>query len=443
MDAKLEKIENSEAYIEIEVDAEKFEEGLQHAYRKVVKQASVPGFRKGKVPRSILENQYGKEILYQDALEYIVPSAFEEAVEKLEIEPIAQPDFEIDEIEGETFSFKVKVAVKPEVKLGEIEGIEVAVPENKVTEEEVEKRMEEMRSRYAQIEEKSEEESVEMRDIAYIDFEGFVDGEAFAGGKGTDHALEIGSGAFIPGFEDQLIGLKIGETKDVNVTFPEEYHAEELAGKDAVFKVTVNKINTRRKREFNDEFVQEVSQFETVDEYREDVRKTLVDIAETRKNEYLKQELVNQALDRCEIPVADGAIKAQIEMMTQDFEQRIAGQGLNMDQYFELTNSNQEQFSQSLWPQAERIVKSNFMLEKIVEEKGIEVSNEEIDKKVQEMAEAMGLDAEVLKTSVADISDRVKGTIANEKAVQYLVDNAKLVESNESEDKEAVVEQSE
>ncbi|MDD2586882.1 MAG: trigger factor [Syntrophomonadaceae bacterium] len=433
MDAKLEKIENSEAHIEVQIDPETFEDGLQKAYHKVVKEVSVQGFRKGKVPREILEAHYGREILYQDALEHIVPNAFEDAVAKLEIEPIAQPEFEIDEIEGDSFNFKIKVAVKPEVTLGELDGLEVEVPEFEITEEDIERRVEEARSRYAQIVEKSPEEPAEQRDIVYIDFEGFVEGEAFAGGKGTDHALELGSNAFIPGFEEQLIGVKTGETIDVNVTFPEDYHSEELAGKDAVFKVTANKIQTRKKRELNNEWVQEVSQFETVEEYREDVKQSLLKIAETRKNEFVKQEIMHLALKRCEVPVADGAIHQQAKMMQQDFEERLGAQGLDMEKYYRITNSTEEEFNKSLWPQAEHIVKGNFMLEKIIEEKGIAISDEEIDKKIEDMAAAMGFESELLKKSVPDVVDRVSSNLLKEKAVQYLADNAvvKVVKKEE------------
>ena len=428
MTAKLEKIENSEAYIEIEVGAEQVEEGLQYAYRKVIKQVAIPGFRKGKAPRELLELQFGKEVLFQDALEYIVPEAYEKALEELNIKPIAQPEFDINDPEsGQPFKFNARVPVKPEVKLGEIEGIEVEIPDFQVKEEDVIQRLEDMRRHYAQVEEKIEEPAA-MGDKLNIDFEGFIDGEAFAGGKGEDYSLELGSNTFIPGFEEQLVGLKAGESKDVLVTFPESYHAEDLAGKEAVFQVSVKRIETTEARELNDEFAQEVSQFNTIDELCQDIRKNLEDMAASRRKESIKTELMEKALEKCDIPVPDAVINMQVERMLQDFEQRITYQGLTLEQYFQFTNSNREDFSQKIWPEAEKSVKGDFMLEKLAEEKGMEVSEEELNEHIMKLANNFGMEVDKIKEELGDAIENIRTGLKIDKAIDFLIDKAVVKE---------------
>jgi trigger factor len=428
MGAVLEKIENSEAYIAIEVDPDTFEQGLEHAYRKVVKQVSIPGFRRGRVPRPLLEAHFGKEVLYQDALEYVVPTAYEEAITELNIEPIAQPDFDIEEIdEGQPLQVKVRVAVKPDIQLGEIEGLNVRIPRMEITDEDVERRLEDIRSRYAQLEEKTDEPA-EQGDVVTIDFAGYIDDQPFDGGSGEDYSLEIGSNTFIPGFEEQLIGLKVDEEKDVKVTFPEEYHAEDLAGREAVFKVKVKGIETRKLRELDDEFAQEVSQFDTMDELREDVRNNLVQMLETRKKELIKQEVLDRALEATEIPLAEAVIHGQIQRMLEQFAQRLASQGLTLEQYFQFTGSSQEDLENDMRPEAERAAKVNFLLEKLVEEKGIEVTDDEMNNQIEEVAKNMGVDPEQAKQNLAGIMDSLEFSVKMDKAVQFLIDHAKIEE---------------
>ncbi len=437
MEAKLEKIENSEAYIAIEVDAEKFEEGLEKAYRKVVKQVGVPGFRKGRVPRPLLEAHYGKEILYQDALEVIVPEAYEEALEQLNINALAQPEFDIDEIEdGKPFKFQARVAVKPEFELGNLEGLEVSIPYLQVTDQDVDNRLEEMRSRYAEISEKTEEPA-EIGDTLEIDFEGFIDGEAFSGGQGSDYPLELGSNTFIPGFEDQLVGLKVGESKDVQVTFPEDYHAEDLAGKEAIFKVEIKKIETKKMRDLDDDFAQEVSSFDSLAELREDVKTNLEEMTEKRKQEFIKQEVLVQALGKCDIPAADSVVNVQLDRMLEQFGQRMAAQGLSLEQYFQFTGSNPEAFYTELRPEAERIVKTNFMLEKIVEEKGFTISDEEMNKQIENMAKDLGLELEKAKETLTNLRDELEQSMKVDKAIKYLADNAVITEKTEENTEDA------
>ncbi len=424
MQAKLEKIENSEAHIEIEVSNEKVEEGLQQAYRKVVKQISIPGFRKGKVPRELLERHFGKEVLLQEALEFIVPDAYEAALTELNIEPLAQPDFDFPEIDDDQpLTFKARVAIKPEVKLGDIEGIEISVPEFTIKDEDVENRLEDMRTRYAQVVEKTEEPA-NLGDTVILDFEGFVDDVPFEGGKGEDYTLELGSQTFIPGFEEQLVGLKKGDSSDVKVTFPESYHAPDLAGQDAVFKVSIKKVEGRKLRELDDTFAQEVSQLDTMAELRDDIRKELTNMAEYQRKELIKNQVTEKALENCEMVVADAVVKAQVQRMLQEFEQRMAFQGLSLQQYYQLTNSNEEQFSNKIWPEAEKIVKSNFMLEKLVDEKGIEISDEELDKRIEEIAQSMNMDLETAKENLSNAMDNVILGLKMDKALESLMDSA-------------------
>ena len=432
MDARLEKIENSEAYLEIEVDAETLEKGLEKAYRKVVKEVNIPGFRKGKVPREFLEAHFGKEILYEDAMELVIPDAYEQAIDDLKIEPLAQPEFDISDIQaGQPLQFKVKVAVKPEVKLGNLEGLEVSIPVMRVSEADVELRMEDMRSGYAQLVEKVEAPS-ELGDTVIIDFVGSIDGVPFEGGAGEDYQLELGSNTFIPGFEEQLVGLKAGDTKDVQVTFPEEYHAEDLAGKEAVFQTTINKIEHRLLRELDDEFAQEVSDFETIEELRASVRENLIKANEYRQNGVKKKEVLDRALEQCSIDIAPAVVEMQFQTLLSQFEQRISSQGIDLDQYFKMTNSNLHEFREDMLPEAERNAKTNFMLEKIIEEKGFELTDEEIDNQIAEIAEQMGVDIDQARQNLEGVMDRVRFNMKVDKAIQYLVDNAVITEKEPS-----------
>lgn len=444
MEARLEKIENSEAYIEIEIDAAMLEQGMEKAYRKVVKQVTVPGFRRGRVPRQLLEAHFGKEILFEDTLEFVVPDAYEQAVEQLNIEPIAQPEFEeVGEIvEGQPLKINVKVAVKPEVKLGNLEGIEVSIPRIEVTDKDVDQRLEDIRSRYARLVEKTDEPAA-IGDTVKIDFEGTVDGVLFEGGTGTDYPLELGSHSFIPGFEEQLVGAKKGDVVEVKVTFPEEYHAEDLAGKDAVFKTTIKQIDSRELRTLDDAFVQEVSEHETVDDFKQMIRKQLDYVADNRKQEMIKDEVISKAIALCEIPVADAVVQMQITAMLKQFERQLAPQGIDLPRYYELTNTTEEDLRQDMWSDAEQRVKVNFMLEKIIEEKGIEVTDEEIDNKINEVATNLKVELDETKQRLAGVMDDLIFNLKAEKAVKYLVDSAEVVENDTMEEDSTVEEEAE
>lgn len=425
MNARVEKVENGEAILEIEVSADKLEEGMEYAYRTVVKQVTIPGFRKGRVPRQLLEAYYGKEVLYQDALEHIIPGLYDEAVKKLELHIMGQPDFDFDieNIEdGQPFIVKVAVAVEPEVVLGEIEGLNINVPDFTVSDEMVENRLNDMRSSYAQMVEK--DGSSDNGDTVTINFEGFIDGVPFDGGKGDDYQLALGSNTFIPGFEEQLIGLKAGDEKEVLVNFPEDYQAEDLAGQPAVFKVEVKSVQTKKMRELTDEFAQEVSECETVAELKEDTRKTLTEMGEANRRDTLRQAAVEKALEKCQMVLAESAIKSQAAVMTQQLEQRLLAQGIPLEQYLAITNSSIEVLINSLMPEAEKQLKTNFMLEKLIDEKGIDINDEELDIYINDMAEKMGMEVEEVRKNIEGMTDNIRYNLKMDKAVDYLVDHA-------------------
>ncbi|HPT68922.1 MAG TPA: trigger factor [Syntrophomonas sp.] len=431
MSARLEKIEKSEAHLNIEVNAQTFEEGLQKAYKKVVKQVAIPGFRKGRVPRELLEAHFGREILFEDAVEMVVPGAFEEALKELNIDPIAQPEFEIEEIkEDSVLRFKAIVPVKPEFELGQIEGLEVSIPIIEMNESDIDKRMDDMAAHYAQLVEKTEEPA-ELGDTATIDFEGFIDDVAFEGGAGEDYPLELGSHSFIPGFEEQVVGLKVGDTADVLVKFPETYHAEELAGKNAVFKVTVHKIETKQPRELNDEFAQEVSNFETIAELRDDVRKNMEASMEDHKKSLIRDAILNKIIENNQFDVPGAVVKMQLQNMLNQFAEQLKMQGLSIEQYFQLTGRNVDRFNEEMWPEGEKNARTNFVLEKIVEEKGIELSDEELDNQIVELAASMGMEPDQARQNLAGVMEDFTYRLKIQKAIDYLVENAVVTELEE------------
>ncbi len=432
MEARLEKIENSEAYISVKVNAEQLEDGLQKAYQKVVKEVSLPGFRRGRVPRQLLEARFGAEILYQDAIEYIVPGVYADALKELDLEPIGTPSIDVGEINsGEPFTFTARVPVKPEVILGDLEGLEVSVPVFTVTEQDVENQIGQMQKRYAFLVEKSADEPAEDGDTVYHDFEGSVDGVPFEGGKGENYPLELGTDTFIPGYEEQLVGVLPGEEKDVIVDFPVDYNAEELAGQKAVFKIKVNKIETRVSRELDDDFVQEISEYDTVDDMRNGIRDSLMEEMQERRRSALRQEVLQGALKRCEVPVAEAVIKDQAEAMIRQLEYRMASQGLDFKQYMQITGNDEDKMLESFYPEAENKVKCDFMMEKLVEEKGIEVTDEEINKHIEEVAENTGMSVQEATERVGEVIDGVIMQLKIDKVLDYLVENAVITEETE------------
>ncbi|NLN86816.1 MAG: trigger factor [Syntrophomonadaceae bacterium] len=426
MSARLEKIENSEAYLEIEVDAATLEEGMEKAYRKVVKQVAIPGFRKGKVPRGFLEAHFGKEILFEDTLEFVVPEAYERALQELEVDPIAQPEFDIDieKLEpGSAFPFKVRVAVKPEVVLGQLEGLEIKIPKFSTSEDDVHARLDDLRSRYAQLVEKIEAPA-EIGDTVVIDFVGTTDGVPFPGGASEGYQLELGSDTFIPGFESQLVGLKAGESKAVEVKFPDNYHADDLKGKEAVFQTTVIKVETKVKRELDDEFAQEISDFDTIGELIDDIRLNLVKAMDMRRDEATKNEAVNKIAEVSQVDIAPAVAEMQLDTILSQLEQRLGTQGISLEQYFQMTKSNVDEFREDMRPQAIQQAKTNFVLEKIIEEKGIDLTDAEIDHEIGVIAQQMGVELEQARQNLEGLMERITYNIRIDKAVQYLVDHA-------------------
>lgn len=428
--SKMGKKDGNTGVLTIEVPAEEVNKALDQAFKKVVNQITVPGFRKGKVPRQIFEKRFGVEALYQDALEIIVPEAYSKAVDETGIFPVDYPEIgDLDSFEKDKdFTFTAKVTVKPEPKLGEYKGLEVKKLSTEVTDEEVEEQIQNLLNRKAEYEIQEDKAIVE-GDIAVIDFEGFIGDEAFEGGKGEDYPLEIGSGQFIPGFEEQLVGLKAGESKDVQVTFPEEYHAEELAGKDATFKVTVKEVKTKVLPELNDEFVKEVDpEVESVEQLRNKLKEQL---AEQKKNESestLRDELVEKAAENAEIDIPEAMIHNEIHRMIDEFAQRLQMQGISLDLYYQFSGQTEEDLHEQFREDAETRVRISLTLEAIAKAENIEVTQEDIDKELEKMADQFKMDKEKIITALGGTTEMLENDIRNQKTVEFLVENAKITE---------------
>ena len=427
MNVKTEQIEKNIVQLEIEVDAAKFEEGMQKAYIKNAKRFNIPGFRKGKAPRKIIERYYGDVVFYEDAINIVCPEAYDEAVKETKIEPIGQPELDIKQIgNGENLIFTAKVTVKPEVVLGEYKGIEVDKIEYNVTEQDVAdelKKMQEKNSRLVTIEDRP----VQNGDQTVIDFEGFVDGEVFEGGKGENYNLEIGSGQFIPGFEEQLIGKSIGEEVEVNVSFPEEYHAENLAGKPALFKVKVNQIKFKELPELDDEFVKDVSEFDTLDELKQDIQKRMTEEAERKEKQELENAIVDKVVDAATVEIPAIMIENQLDHIARDFDMRLRSQGLDLEKYMQLTGSDMTKFKEQFTSQADKQVKTSLVLEKVGKEEAIAVSDEDFEKEIEKMAEGYKMEVDKLKSMLRpEDMDSIKEDMVITNAVELLVQNAKV-----------------
>lgn len=398
MSAKFEKLEGNQGKLTVEVDAETFNKALDQAFKKVVKQVNVPGFRKGRVPRPIFEQRFGVEALYQDALDIVLPEAYTKAVEETSIEPVSQPEIDIEQIgKNEALIFTAEVTLKPEVKLGEYKGLEVEKVDTEVTDEDVENELKELQKRHAELVVKEDEAAAE-GDTVVIDFEGFVDGEAFEGGKAENHSLELGSGSFIPGFEEQLIGVKAGEEKEVNVTFPEEYHAEELAGKDAVFKVKVHEVKSLELPELDDEFAVDVDdEVETLDALREKIKNRLKESKEHEAKHTIENAVIEQAAENAEIDVPEVMIENEIDRMMKEFEQRLQAQGLNLDLYKQFSGQDESELKEQMKADAEKRVRVSLTLEAIAKAENIEVTDEEVEKELEKMSETYNLPVDQIK----------------------------------------------
>lgn len=425
MSVKLERLEENRVVLTIEVEAEKVNKGLDAAFNKVVKQINVPGFRKGKMPRPMFEKRFGVESLYQDALDFILPDAYADAVEEAAIDPVDRPEIDVEKMEkGETLVFKATVTVKPEVKLGEYKGLEVEAVSTEVTEEDVNNELVRMQERFAELVVK-EEGKAENGDTVVLDFEGFVDGQAFEGGKADNYSLELGSNSFIPGFEDQVVGLEAGQEKDVEVTFPEEYHAAELAGKPAVFKVKVHEIKSKQLPELDDEFAKDADEeVETLAELKEKTQKSLEDSKKHEAEHAVRDAVIEKAATNAEVTIPEVMVETEVDRMLQEFEQRLSMQGMNLDLYFQFSGQDEAALKGQMKEDAEKRVRVNLVLEAIVNAENIEASEEEIEAEIGKMAEMYKMSAEDIKKALGG-SDALKSDITFRKAIDFLVDNSK------------------
>ncbi len=425
MSLQVEKLEKNMAKLTIEVPAGDFEKALQSAYNKQKKNISVPGFRKGKVPRQMVEKMYGPEIFYDDAANELIPTAYEEELKGSELEIVSRPVIDIEQIQkGEAFIFTAEVALKPEVTLGEYKGLEVDAVSVEVTPEEVEEKIKEEAEKNARTI-TVEDRGVQDGDDVILDFEGFVDGEAFEGGKSENYPLTIGSGSFIPGFEEQLIGAEAEKELEVNVTFPEDYHAEELKGKEAVFKCTIHEIKTKEIPEIDDEFASEVSGFDTLDEYKEDVAANLKEQKEKDAREQKEDQAVEKAVANASMEIPDAMIDEQVRMMVNEFSQNLQYQGLSLEQYGQITGMTKEKMEEEMRPQAVKRIESRLVLEAIVKAENIEVSEEKLDEEIAKMAENYRMEADKLKDLMGEEElKHVKTDIAVQEAITLLADQA-------------------
>ncbi|ASV68800.1 trigger factor [Cytobacillus sp. FSL W7-1323] len=428
MSAKFEKLEGNQGVLTIEVDAEKLNEGLDAAFKKVVKQVNVPGFRKGKMPRSLFEKRFGVESLYQDAVDFLLPEAYANAIDETGIEPVDRPEIDVEQIEkGKALIFTAKVTVKPEVELGEYKGLEVEKFDTEVTDEDVENELKGLQEKQAELVVK-EEGTAEQGDTVVIDFEGFVDGEAFEGGKGDNFSLELGSGQFIPGFEEELIGVSAGESKEVNVTFPEEYHAAELAGKKAVFKTTVHEIKTKELPALDDEFAKDVDEeVETLDALKEKTKKQLVDSKNHEAEHHVRDSVVEKAAENTTIDIPAAMVDTELDRMMQEFEQRLQMQGMNLELYYQFSGQDESALREQMKVDAEKRVRINLTLEAIAAAENIEVSEDEINEEVNKMAEMYNMTAENIQMALGGSLDGLQSDIKAKKAIDLLVENSKTV----------------
>ena len=425
MSLQVEKLEKNMAKLTIEVPASDLEKALQSAYKKQKNKISLPGLRKGKVPRQMIEKMYGAEIFFDDAANEIIPKAYADAYDECELEIVSRPEINIVQIEkGKPFIFTAEVATKPEVTLGEYKGLEVDKVSTRVTQKEVEAKIEEEAEKNARTV-TVEDRAVQDGDEVILDFEGFVDGEAFEGGKGENYPLTIGSGSFIPGFEEQLVGAEAEKEVEVKVTFPEDYHAEELKGKEAVFKCTVHEIKAKELPEIDDEFAAEVSEFDTLDEYKADVKAKIKEQKATDGKRKQEDQAVEQAIKNASYEIPDAMVDTQISQMANDFAQRIQSQGLTMEQYYQFTGMTEEKMNEEFKPQAVKRIETRLVLEAIAKAENIEISDEKLDEEIAKMAEAYKMEADKLKEFMGDAEKKqMKEDMAVQEAVTFLVENA-------------------
>ncbi|RKD21599.1 trigger factor [Caminicella sporogenes DSM 14501] len=427
MNSKILKKENNRVTLEIKVSAEDFEKAIQESYMKNRKRFNIPGFRKGKAPRKIIEMQYGEGIFYEDAINIVLPKEYDKAIKQHNLEPVDRPDVDIEEIKkGEDLIFTATVTVKPEVNLGEYKGIEVEKIEYNVTDEDVEKELERMRDLNARLV-NVEDRPVQKNDTVIIDYKGFVDGVQFEGGTAENQSLVIGSGKFIPGFEEQLIGANRGDEIEVKVKFPEEYHADKLAGKDAVFKVTIKEIKFKELPDLDDEFAKDVSEFDTLEELKADIRKRLEENAQKRAERELREKVLDKVVENAQIDIPEVMVETEIDNMLTDFDFQLRYQGLDLEKYLQFTNTKIEDLRNQMKDDAYNRVKTSLVLEAIKEKENIEVTDEDVEKEIEKIAEQNKVSVEKMKETFRDGNyGYIRNTIKVRKTIDFLVENAKI-----------------
>ena len=430
MSLQVEKLEKNMAKLTIEVSAEDLDKAMEKAYQKQKSRISLPGFRKGKAPRKMIESMYGKGVFMEDAVNSLVPQEYTKALGECDLEIVSQPEINVTQMEpGKALIFTADVAVKPEVTLGDYKGVEVPKTEIVVTDEEVDaeiKKEQDKNARTVVVEDRAAANG----DITTIDFEGFVDGVAFDGGKGTDYALTLGSGTFIPGFEDQIVGANTGDHVEVKVTFPEEYQAKELAGKEAVFQCDVKKIETKEVPELDDEFAKDVSEFDTLAEYKEDVKKNLTEKKENEARTAKENAAVDKAIENAQMDIPELMTKTECRQMMDDFSRRMQQQGLSMEQYFQFTGQSMDKMMEDMKPQALKRIQTRLVLEKIAEVENIQPSEEEITEEIQKMADAYKMEADKIREAIGENGlEQMKKDMAVQKAVTVIADAAVEVEA--------------
>ena len=419
MSLQVEKMEKNMAKLTIEVAAEDLEKAMQNAYQKAKGRISIPGFRKGKAPRKMIEQMYGKGVFLEDAVNALIPEHYSKALAECELEIVSQPTIDITQAEpGKAFIFTAEVAVKPEVTLGDYKGVEVPKTEITVTDEDVE----------AELKKEQEKNSRTISDIVTIDFEGSVDGVPFDGGQATEYPLTLGSNTFIPGFEEQLVGAKVGDDVDVKVTFPEEYQAKELAGKEAIFKCAVKKIEAKELPELDDDFAKDVSEFDTLAEYKEHVKTNLEDKKADEAKRAKEDAAVDKAIENAQMDIPEAMLMTQCRQMLDDFSRRMQSQGLSMDQYFQFTGMTADKMMEDMKPQALKRIQTRLVLEKVAEVENIQPTEEEVNEEISKMAEAYKMEADKLKELLGERElEQMKKDMAVQKAVTVIADAAKEV----------------
>ena len=426
MSVQVENLEKNMAKLTIEVPAEEVEKALQEAYNKEKNKISLPGFRKGKVPRNMIEKMYGPAVFYEEAANILIQANYAAAVEESGADVVSRPTIDVTQIEaGKPFIFTAEVAVRPEVELGKYLGVQVTKIDTSVSDAEVEEALEKERNNNSRTVAVTDR-PVAVGDTAIIDFEGFIDGVAFEGGKGENHPLEIGSHSFIDTFEDQLVGKNAGDEVEVNVTFPEEYQAKDLAGKPAVFKVKIHEVKAKELPELNDEFAQDVSEFDTLEEYKADLRKNLEVQKENEAKRTKEDEAIKKIIDKSKMEIPEAMIKTQCESMVNEFAQRIAQSGLSMEQYMQFSGLTMEKLEEQVRPEAETRIKSSLVLEQIAKDENIEVSDDEVKAEVEKMAKAYGMEADKLMEYLGDAEKAsIKRDLSVTKAVDLIMENVK------------------